>query len=78
VELQDSANWPEHVWTLFVDRSSDKRGGGVGIVIEGPDGFSVDHSLLFKFKASNNQALQLQPWSSGAPPSANHQLLSVD
>ncbi|XP_027936199.1 uncharacterized protein LOC114191222 [Vigna unguiculata] len=43
-------------WVLFVDGSSDKRNAGAGIVIEGPGGFTVEHSLQFKFKASNNQA----------------------
>ena len=46
----------EHMWILFVDGSSDKRNAGAGIVIEGPNGFTVEHSLQFKFKASNNQA----------------------
>lgn len=55
VELQGSPDRPEQVWTLFVDGLSDKRNAGVGIVIKGPDDFSVDHSLVFKFKASNNQ-----------------------
>jgi len=41
---------------LFVDGSSDKRNAGAGIVIEGQGGFTADHSLQFKFKASNNQA----------------------
>jgi len=46
----------EQTWVLFIDGSSDKRNVGAGIVIEGPNGFTVDHSLQFKFKASNNQA----------------------
>ena len=40
---------------VLVDDSSDKRNAGAGIVIEGPGDFTVDHSLQFKFKASNNQ-----------------------
>jgi len=56
VELHGSASHPEQTWVLFVDGSSDKRNVGAGIVIEGPGGFTVDHSLQFKFKASNNQA----------------------
>ncbi|XP_027915954.1 uncharacterized protein LOC114175382 [Vigna unguiculata] len=46
----------EQTWVLFVDGSSDKRNARAGIVIEGPGGFTVDHFLQFKFKASNNQA----------------------
>jgi len=41
---------------FFVDGSSDRRNAGAGIVTEGSSDFSVDHSLQFKFKASNNQA----------------------
>ena len=55
-ELRGSISPSEHMWTLFVDGSSDKRNAGAGIVIEGPNGFMVEHSLQFKFKASNNQA----------------------
>jgi len=55
-ELQGSIPLSEHIWRLFVDGSSNKRNAGAGIVIEGPNGFTVEHSLQFKFKASNNQA----------------------
>src|ERR1044072_2685555 len=44
------------VWILSVDRSSNKRGSGVGIVLEGPDGIQIKQSLKFNFKASKNQA----------------------
>ena len=54
VELHESTPRAEHVWILFVDGSSDKRSAGAGIVIEGPGGFTVEHSLQFKFKALNN------------------------
>jgi len=54
-ELHGPISSSEQVWVLFVDGSSDKRNAGAGIVIEGPSGFTVEHSLQFKFKASNNQ-----------------------
>src|ERR1044072_4391236 len=44
------------VWILSVDGSSNKRGSGAGIVLEGPDGIQIEQSLKFNFKASNNQA----------------------
>ena len=44
------------LWILSVDGSSNKRGGGAEIVLEGPDGIQVEQSLRFNFKASNNQA----------------------
>ena len=55
-ELQGSIPLSEHIWTLFVDGSSDRHNAGARIVIEGPNGFTVEHSLQFQFKASNNQA----------------------
>ncbi|XP_014498083.1 uncharacterized protein LOC106759429 [Vigna radiata var. radiata] len=44
------------VWSLYVDGASGKNASGAGIVLEGPNGFLLEHSLLFKFKTSNNQA----------------------
>ncbi|MCI51251.1 gag-pol polyprotein, partial [Trifolium medium] len=43
-------------WTLSVDDSSNLRGSGAGVVLEGPDGVLIEQSLRFAFKASNNQA----------------------
>ena len=56
VELHGPISPTEQTWVLFVDGSSEKRNAGAGIVIEGSGGFTVDHSLQFQFKASNNQA----------------------
>lgn len=55
VELPAERNTIFH-WKLFVDGSSNKRGRGVGIVLERPNGLMVEQSLIFKFKISNNQA----------------------
>lgn len=41
---------------MFVDGLSNKRGGGVGLVLEGPSRVTVWHFLIFKFKVSNNHA----------------------
>ncbi|GAU47095.1 hypothetical protein TSUD_369280 [Trifolium subterraneum] len=43
-------------WTLSVDDSSNLRGSGTGVVLEGPEGVLIEQSLRFAFKASNNQA----------------------
>ncbi|MCH96604.1 gag-pol polyprotein, partial [Trifolium medium] len=43
-------------WTLSVDGSSNLRGSGARVVLEGPDGVLIEQSLRFAFKASNNQA----------------------
>ncbi|XP_027933467.1 uncharacterized protein LOC114188974 [Vigna unguiculata] len=55
-ELHESIPRSKDIWILFVDGSSDKRNAGAGIVLEGPGGLTIEHSLQFKFKASNNQA----------------------
>jgi len=55
-ELHGPIPSSDQTWILFVDGSSDKRSAGAGIVIEGPNGFIVEYSLQFQFKASNNQA----------------------
>ncbi|XP_047174666.1 uncharacterized protein LOC124842265 [Vigna umbellata] len=41
---------------LYVDGASGRSICGAGIVLEGPNGFLLEHSLIFKFKVSNNQA----------------------
>ncbi|WVZ07299.1 hypothetical protein V8G54_020645 [Vigna mungo] len=43
-------------WQLSVDGSSNKRGGGAGIVLEGPNEVVIEQTLIVKFKVSNNQA----------------------
>jgi len=46
----------EDQWTLHVDGSSNPRGAGAGIVLEGPNDILIEKSLYFAFKTSNNQA----------------------
>ncbi|XP_047178526.1 uncharacterized protein LOC124845470 [Vigna umbellata] len=55
VELPWEEECPRE-WTLYVDGSSERSGGGAGIVLEGPDGFVVEQAIVFRFKISNNQA----------------------
>ncbi|XP_014496823.1 uncharacterized protein LOC106758406 [Vigna radiata var. radiata] len=43
------------VWNLNVDGSSDKRGAGADIVLEGPNGLLVEQAISFTFQLSNNQ-----------------------
>ncbi|XP_014491679.1 uncharacterized protein LOC106754193 [Vigna radiata var. radiata] len=45
-----------NIWHLNVDGSSDRRGGGAGIVLEGPDDLLVEQAVSFNFQLSNNQA----------------------
>ncbi|XP_057419037.1 uncharacterized protein LOC130713272 [Lotus japonicus] len=43
-------------WSLSVDGSSNIKGSGAGVILEGPGGVTIEQSLKFDFKASNNQA----------------------
>jgi len=45
----------EDQWTLHVDGSSNPKGVGAGIVLEGPNDILIEKSLHFAFKTSNNQ-----------------------
>ncbi|RDX93842.1 Retrovirus-related Pol polyprotein from transposon opus, partial [Mucuna pruriens] len=42
-------------WMLSVDGSSNKKGSGAGVILEGPGGVLIEQSLHFDFKVSNNQ-----------------------
>ena len=46
----------KEAWIVFVDGSSNKKGSGAGIVLEGPGIFHLEMALKFEFKTSNNQA----------------------
>jgi len=41
---------------LYVDGSSNPKGAGVGIVLEGPNDILIEKSLHFAFRTSNDQA----------------------
>nr|KYP57086.1 Retrovirus-related Pol polyprotein from transposon 17.6 [Cajanus cajan] len=45
----------ESEWILSVDGASNLGGSGARIVLEGPGGILLEHSLRFEFRASNNQ-----------------------
>lgn len=44
-----------HVWLLSVDGFSNLKGSGAGIDLEGPGDLLIEQSLMFEFKANNNQ-----------------------
>nr|KYP31356.1 Retrovirus-related Pol polyprotein from transposon 17.6 [Cajanus cajan] len=46
----------QQVWTLHVDGSSNSKGGGAGIILEGPNKVTLEQSLKFGFRVTNNQA----------------------
>jgi len=58
-ELQESTDElsveKQSLWKLYVDGSPNRKGCGVRVVLESPDGVRLEQSLRFAFKASNNQ-----------------------
>jgi len=46
----------EDQWTLYVHGSSNPKGIGAGIVLEGPNDILVEKSIHFAFRKSNNKA----------------------
>lgn len=45
-----------HVWMLYAEGSSNLKGSGAWVVLEGPSDLIIEQSMRFKFKASNKQA----------------------
>ncbi|RDX99435.1 hypothetical protein CR513_17510, partial [Mucuna pruriens] len=42
-------------WVLYMDNFSNSKGGSTDIILEGLEDITLEHSLKFDFKASNNQ-----------------------
>ena len=58
VELSSEAMHQEGAdfrWVLSVDWSSNQKGSGVGVILEGPNKLLIKQALWFAFKANNNQ-----------------------
>ncbi|XP_020205543.1 uncharacterized protein LOC109790741 [Cajanus cajan] len=55
-ELQPNGQFQSDQWTLRVDGSSNNTGSGAGIILKGPMGITLEQSMHFRFRASNNQA----------------------
>lgn len=46
----------EGCWTLYVDGASNNKGSDTEVTLEGLDDISIEQSLRFDWKVSNNQA----------------------
>ena len=44
----------EKLWILEIDGSSKAVGGGVGMILQCPEGLSIAQAVKFAFAASNN------------------------
>ncbi|CAL9004916.1 unnamed protein product [Prunus brigantina] len=49
-------NLPNDMWQLHVDRASNHKGAGAGVVIITPDGTLLEQAITLGFSASNNEA----------------------
>lgn len=43
------------IWSAYIDGSSNRSGGGAGLVVTGQGDFRLAYALRFDFKASNNK-----------------------
>ena len=43
-------------WEVYVDRASNQKGSGIGLVLISPEKVIVEKSLRLDFSATNNEA----------------------
>ena len=57
-ETSFQENSPEDLgwWKIYVDRASNAKGSGTGVVIITPDETVIEQSIRLDFKTSNNEA----------------------
>lgn len=61
VRFCNETNWSTSacspdLWELYIDGSSNTKVSGAGVILEGPDGISLEQSIRLNFPTSNNQA----------------------
>ncbi|XP_061358466.1 uncharacterized protein LOC133302666 [Gastrolobium bilobum] len=54
--IQKESSTNLDTWKIYVDGSSNSKGSGAGVIIENPEGVSVEYSMQMNFETSNNQA----------------------
>ncbi|GKD32355.1 reverse transcriptase domain-containing protein, partial [Tanacetum coccineum] len=58
--FQLPARWPNkgdmERWTLFIDRASNSKGSGAGLVLISPNGIEFKYALQLNFASTNNEA----------------------
>ncbi|XP_063947569.1 uncharacterized protein LOC108203383 [Daucus carota subsp. sativus] len=47
---------PKEYWLLFFDGASKTKGSGAGLVLQSPDGFTVEYAIKLDFPTTNNEA----------------------
>ncbi|XP_061373826.1 uncharacterized protein LOC133316127 [Gastrolobium bilobum] len=54
--IQKESSTNLDTWKIYVDGSSNSKGSGARVIIENPEGVSVEYSMQMNFETSNNQA----------------------
>ena len=44
------------VWNLYIDGASSAKLRGAGVIVESPDGSTIEQAIDIRFPATNNQA----------------------
>ena len=47
---------PKEYWTLYFDGASKTKSSGAGLVLQNPEGFTVEYALKLDFPTTNNEA----------------------
>ena len=55
ITFQENAPKNSGWWKIYVDRASNARGSGTGVVIVTPDETVIEQSIRLDFKTSNNE-----------------------
>ncbi|XP_020204018.1 uncharacterized protein LOC109789467 [Cajanus cajan] len=55
-ELTPNISLEDQFWILHVDGSSNTKGSGAGIILEGPNDMMLELAIKFDFRDTNNQA----------------------
>ena len=56
VEEPTKEEKPKEYWLLFFDGASKTKGSGAGLVLQSPDGFTVEYAIKLDFPTTNNEA----------------------
>ncbi|XP_063949855.1 uncharacterized protein LOC135152711 [Daucus carota subsp. sativus] len=55
VEEPTKEEKPKEYWLLFFDGPSKTKGSGAGLVLQSPDGFTVEYAIKLDFPTTNNE-----------------------
>ena len=55
-ESRPEESWKEMTWQVYVDRASNCRGVGVGVILISLEGIRMEKSFRLDFQVSNNEA----------------------